>query len=115
MGAGDKGTIALNEAISHPDIFGRVGSQSAVLFGVKIGEMLVPADERLLTVYMDWGTYHLRSPHEAWDMAEDNRQAWAAMRENGYRPAGGEVPEGHGWGCWRGHTGEMLAALFPMR
>ena len=66
-----------------------------------------------MVLYLDWGTYHMRSPHEAWDLAVESRELWAAMREAGYRPAGGEVPEGYGWACWMGHTGEMLAAIFP--
>lgn len=114
VGTGGDGTTALTQAIAHPEVYGRVGSQSAVLFGVTLGDMLPSADEQQLTFYLSWGTYDLRSPHEAWDMAENNREAWAAMRASGYRPAGGEVPEGHGWNCWRGHTDEMLAALFPM-
>jgi enterochelin esterase-like enzyme len=66
-------------------------------------------------IYLEWGTYHLRSPHEAWDMARANRDLWALLRQRGQRPAGGEVPEGFGWACWRGHTDEMLSALFPLR
>ena len=61
----------------------------------------------------DGGTYDLRPPHEAWDMAQDNRDIWSHLREFGYRPAGGEVPEGPAWSFWRGHTDEMLATLFP--
>ena len=57
----------------------------------------------------------MRSPHEAWDLAVENRKLWAGMREAGYRPAGGEVPEGFGWACWTGHTEELLAAIFPLR
>ena len=66
-----------------------------------------------MTIYMDWGTYDLRSPHEAWDMVRDNRKAWSDLREAGYRPAGGEAPEGPTWQSWRSHTDEMLAALVP--
>ena len=66
-----------------------------------------------MTVYLDWGTYHLRSPHEAWDMAKDSRKAWSMLRERGYRPTGGERPEGFGWRIWRTHTDELLASLFP--
>ena len=72
------------------------------------------ADEQPLTIYFEWGSYHMRSPHEAWDVAEENRRTWAFLRERGYRPAGGEVPEGYGWACWTAHLDEMLAALFPM-
>jgi len=114
VGYGGGGAAALLAGINHADVFGLVGSQSAVLFGVSVGELLKSADEQPLTIYMSWGTYDLRSPHEAWNMVEDNRTAWGRLREQGYRPAGGEVPEGHGWRCWRGHTDEMLGALFPL-
>ena len=68
-----------------------------------------------MVIYLDWGTYHMRSPHEAWDVADGNREFWSALREAGYRPAGGEAPEGFGWGCWKGHTEELLTALFPLQ
>jgi enterochelin esterase-like enzyme/outer membrane protein assembly factor BamB len=116
LGMGGAGAPAILGGLSHPDVFGRVGMQSAVLFGVSVAELLggVGAAERPLTIYQSWGTYDLRSPHEAWDMAEDNRRAFAALREAGYRPAGGELPMGHGWRCWRAQTDEMLEALFPL-
>ena len=52
---------------------------------------------------------------EAWDLAVENRKLWSRLREAGYRPAGGELPEGYGWPCWSGHTDELLTALFPIR
>ncbi len=76
--------------------------------------MLTSADERPMTIYMDWGTYDLRSPHEAWDMVVENRKAWDVLRDAGYRPSGGEVPEGPSWRTWRSHTAELLTALFPL-
>lgn len=113
-GGGGFGAAALVAAAQKPDVFGRVGSHSAMLFSTPVGEMLPSADESTLMVYMNWGTYDMRSPHEAWDMAEDNRRAWSAMRAKGFHPAGGEVPQGYGWKCWRGQTDEMLSALFPL-
>jgi enterochelin esterase-like enzyme len=115
VGASSGANAALFSTFKHPDLFGRVGSQSATFDAKEIEEMIGNADEQPLVVYMDWGTYHMRSPHEAWDLAEESRKAWALLRERGYRPAGGEVPEGFGWACWRGHTDELLAALFPLR
>ena len=67
-----------------------------------------------MMIYLDWGTYHLRSPHEAWDMSVDSRKAWEMLREKGYRPAGGERPEGFGWRCWRAHSEELLTSLLPL-
>jgi len=113
-GGGSFGRVALVAGVQKPELFGRIGSQSAILFSTPVGEMLPSADDSMLTIYIDWGTYDMRSPHEAWDMAEDNRKAWAAMRAKGFRPAGGEVPQGYGWKCWRAQTDEMLTALFPL-
>ena len=41
-------------------------------------------------------------------------ELWEMLREKGYRPAGGERPEGFGWNCWRAHSEELLTSLFPM-
>ena len=76
--------------------------------------MIEEADDPLLTVYFGWGTYQLRSPHEAWDTAEDNRELWSLLRANGFHPAGGESPDGTGWDFWRTRTGHLLTTLFPM-
>jgi len=115
VGASGGANAALFSTFKYPDLFARVGSQSATFGAEDIEEVIRNADEQPLVVYMDWGTYHMRSPHEAWDLAEESRKTWALLRERGYRPAGGEVPEGFGWACWSGHTDELLAALFPMR
>ena len=107
---------ALYSAFGNREMFGRVASQAAGLFNTApLMELLQNTEDRLMTIYLEWGTYHMRSPHEAWDLAEQNRVLWSGLREAGYRPAGGEVPEGYGWACWNGHTDEMLTALFPLR
>jgi enterochelin esterase-like enzyme/outer membrane protein assembly factor BamB len=116
IGSGGGANVALTTAFGSSDLFGRVAAQSANIgfFGpVPMDQLVKNADEQPMTVYLDWGTYHLRSPHEAWDMAEDSREAWAMLRERGYRPVGGERPEGFGWPVWRTHTDELLASLFP--
>ena len=116
VGSGNAARGALNLAFHNPDVFGRVAGQSAIPFGsAPFGEVVFDAQTRPLVIYLEWGTYHMRSPHEAWDLAESNRQLWQQLRDAGYRPAGGEVPEGFGWACWNGHTDEMLKAMFPMR
>ncbi len=90
-----------------------MATQSAFMAPGDLAEFADGPGMRPLVIYADWGTYHLRSPHEAWDMAENSRALWQHLREAGYRPAGGELPEGFGWACWRGHTDALLAALFP--
>jgi enterochelin esterase family protein len=113
-GSGRGANVALQGALKHPEIFGRVAAQSATISADTFKELNKGADAQPLVLYLEWGTYHLRSPHEAWDLAVENRKLWAAMRESGYRPAGGEVPEGYGWPCWNGHTDDWLRAMFPL-
>jgi enterochelin esterase-like enzyme len=108
--------MALQCVLRQPELFGRVGSQFAtVMRASDLEEAINLAGDRKPVMYLQWGTYHLRSPHEAWDMARANRDLWTLLREHGFRPAGGEVPEGFAWACWRGHTENMLRALYPLR
>ena len=72
-----------------------------------------PAAEAPLRVYLDWGRYDHRATREAWDMRGANARFAAFLRERGYRPAGGEAPEGSGWASWRNRTDRVFEALFP--
>lgn len=104
---------ALWATVKHPELFARAGVEAGFFGAEDIAEDLPTADDRPMVLYMGWGTYHIRSPHEAWDVAEDNRAAWRLLRERGHRPAGGERPDGMGWTVWRSRTADMLRALFP--
>lgn len=116
VGSGRSANNALMVGLSNTATFGRLAAQSATVGRQQVLPMLeAEGAQPILSLYLDWGTYHLRSPHEAWDLAEENRLLWQALREAGHRPAGGELPEGYGWGSWSGHTDELLAALFPKR
>ncbi len=112
-GTGSYAYFALLAALRQPDVFGKVALQGATLEPAQIAQQLGVAEERPLVIYQEWGTYHLRSPHEAWDLARANRELWALFRERGFKPTGGEVPEGFGWACWRAHTDDWLQTLFP--
>lgn len=115
-GAGGGASAALYSGFKHPGVFSRIGSQGAILMSAAEFEgMIRTAEENPLVMYMGWGTYHLRSPHEAWDMARGNRELWSLLRDRGYRPSGGETPVGFGWTCWRGEIERMIATLFPMQ
>ena len=118
MGSGSGAATALYGSFQHPDIFGRVGSQPPewwVDSETPLEESMQAAEASSLSIYLDWGTYGFRSPHEAWDLSAATREVWAQLRASSYRPAGGERPEGYGWSCWRGHTADMLVALFPLQ
>ncbi|HEY3176752.1 MAG TPA: PQQ-binding-like beta-propeller repeat protein [Candidatus Polarisedimenticolia bacterium] len=115
-GAGGGANAALACVLKHPEVFQRLGSQSAWVLGRADYEGQIPtAEKQPLTIFLQWGTYDMRSSREAWDTAKGNRELWALLRERSYRPSGGETPEGTGWGFWRGHAGEMVTALFPRR
>src|SRR5678809_1544646 len=105
---------ALFSVLGHPETFGRLGAQSAtIMTAAEYNKQLPGAEAQPMVTYLAWGTYDLRSPHEAWDMAKGNRELWALMRSKGYRPTGGEQPDGLGWIVWRAHLDKMLTALYP--
>ena len=116
VGTGGAASPAFMVGLSHGDLFGKIAAQSASIMTPDLfAGMVTSADERSLVIYQEWGTYHLRSPHEAWDMSEGNRGFWSVLRERGYRPTGGEVPDGYGWAFWRARADKMWSALFPHR
>jgi hypothetical protein len=45
-------------------------------------------------------------------MGTTNARFAAFLRERGYKPAGGRVPEGSGWAGWRNRTDRVFGALF---
>jgi enterochelin esterase-like enzyme len=115
VGSGrEAANVAMFLAFKHPELFGRVAGQSSTLAPENL-DTLHGADETPMVIYLEWGRYHRRSPHEAWSDVDGNRQMWSALREAGYRPAGGETAEGYAWAFWRAHSAEMLRALFPLR
>lgn len=114
VGAGGGANEALACVLKHPELFGRLGSQSPfVISRVDYEKQIPAADKQPMAIYMKWGAYDMRSTREAWDTAKGNRELFELVRERGHKPIGGESPEGTGWTFWRGHTGEMITALFP--
>jgi outer membrane protein assembly factor BamB len=109
VGGGD---LSLRLAYTAPEIFARAGAVWPTLFAFDAEPPSAAASS--LVLYHKWGSYHIRSPHENFDSAVANREMWQRLRELGHRPAGGEVPEGFGWSCWRAYVGELLTALFPI-
>lgn len=115
VGSNNGGDAAFLAGFVHPELFGRVGSLWPVIFGPELAKIMPRAERQPLVIYHTWGTYHIRSPHEAWDQVVDNRAFFDKLRASGYRPAGGEVPEGVAWPFFDRYAGEMLMALFPVR
>lgn len=118
IGSGFPAFEALYCAFKHPDVVRKVGTQSTLMMDM----MRTEFDERVkshsgkpLTCYVEWGKYDLRNPHEAWDMAEINREFAGTLRSRGHVVRGGEVNDGTGWSSWRNRTDRLFESLFPLK
>ena len=97
-------------------LIGRIAAQSAFIFDAKereLREVLEETDKWAGRVYMDWGTYDLRSPMESWSIADGNMSIFKLLQEKGFAPTGGEVHDGTGWPSWRNRTDVIFQTLFP--
>ena len=104
--------------LAHSDKFGLVGMQSPYLFtqlAQAVKGSIDGAEGEDLKIYLDWGKYDLRNPHEAWDMGQAARDFAAQLGEKNLSYAGGEANDGTGWSSWRLRTNRVFEALFPLR
>jgi enterochelin esterase-like enzyme len=118
VGAGRAALAAAEIAFRRPSVFGAVGLQSIIMLDSDEQPLrgLAPsASDAPLRVYLDWSRYDRRATRERWDMGAANARFAAFLRERGYRPAGGEAPEGSGWAGWRNRTDRLFGTLFPPR
>ena len=116
VGTGFAAWRAAYSAFRHPTVFGALGLQSLSMLDTDqdlLEKQVRTAAEVPLRLYLDWGRYDRRGTREAWDMRRANQRFDALLRERGYSPAGGEVPEGAGWAGWRNRTDRVFEALFP--
>ena len=116
VGTGFAAWSAAYAAFRHPTVFGALGLQSLSMLDTDqdlLEKQVRTAAEVPLRIYLDWGRYDRRSTREAWDMRRANQRFDTFLRGRGYRPAGGEVPEGAGWAGWRNRTDRVFEALFP--
>ena len=117
VGAGAAGYAALYCAFQQPGLVGRVASQSAFMLTLQVMSLqahVKTAEEQPLAVFLEWGTYDMRSEHEAWDHRVENRRLAEFFQSRGYPVTAGEVPEGHGWSSWRNRNDQVLEWLFPL-
>ncbi len=115
LGTGFNAYSALEVLMRHPGVFGCFGGQSVFLFESGLPEVaarLPKAAEHPGRLYLDWGSYDMRAVREGWDVGAANRGLAEALRARGYRPAGGEVNEGHGWSSFKNRSDRLLEALF---
>ena len=118
IGAGFPGADAWFCALKHPGLVGKMAGQSLFVFDSftpNIKGMLTSASDHPMVIYLDWGKYDFRNPHEAWDMRTINRELSEAAKAKGYQPIGGEVNDGSDWSSWKNRTDKLLTALFPKK
>ncbi|MEE8170409.1 MAG: alpha/beta hydrolase-fold protein, partial [Phycisphaerae bacterium] len=116
VGTGFAGFAAMLCTFHKPGLVKNVGCQSAFIFDSMMPalEKAIPTAETMpVTMYLDWGKYDLRNPHEAWDLSESNRKFARFLRDKGYTYVGGEVHDGTGWSSWRNRTDALFGTLFP--
>jgi enterochelin esterase-like enzyme len=111
------GLNALAATFSYPKLFASVAVQSPLLFSgmmSAIDPMIETLQEDRPLLYIDWGKYDLRNPHEAWDMGLVSRRLYERLEQKGWQLSGGEVHDGSGWASWRNRTDRIFEALFPL-
>jgi enterochelin esterase-like enzyme len=116
VGAARGAYWALDTVTRRPGVALRVGVQSPFMFDTDLAALAASvrgAAEQPLVIYLDWGKYDLRNPHEAWDVGAFSREFAELLRARGYAPQGGEAHDGTGWASWRNRTDRLLEALFP--
>jgi outer membrane protein assembly factor BamB/enterochelin esterase-like enzyme len=116
-GGGFSAFDAILCTLKLPGTVGKVAAQSLFIFDF-LETMLQPIPEPSdppLTIYIEWGRYDLRNPHEAWDIRKSDEKFVKELRDKGYKVTGGEVPDGTGWPSWRNRTNLVLETLFPVK
>jgi enterochelin esterase-like enzyme len=113
FGSGD----ALLCTMGNPTVIGKVACQSPFMFSTlhdAVTGMLAGMQGAKPLVYVDWGKYDLRNPHENWNTADRARELVDTLRKNGCTVVGGEANDGCDWPSWRNRTDKVFAAVFPL-
>ncbi len=116
VGQGFAGMDAIMTGLTHTDVFSKLGVQSGFAFGTpgSTDEVIAGAAGKPVEIYLEWSKYDLRNPHEAWDLAQVNRDMADTFRKHGFSPKGGEVPIGSDWANWSGRLHAVFGSLFPL-
>jgi enterochelin esterase family protein len=110
MGASDGGHIALYLAVNYPETFGLVGGQSSTI--TDLFRIPVQTGPKIsVKFYLDVGTYDISS--KSFRLLPLNRDFRDLLMRKGYAIRYAEYHEGHSWGNWRAHTGDILKTLYP--
>ncbi len=116
VGIGFAGVTAFVWALKSPEVVGKIGTQSPFIFDFAKGtldKLVEDHDSLPPTIYMEWGKYDFRNPHEAWDIGETAAEFASTLQKKGFKIQGGEVHDGTGWSSWMNRYDAMFSALFP--
>jgi outer membrane protein assembly factor BamB len=106
-------------ALQHRDSFGVLVIQSFFVLDsgytpIENALAEITGAENPLRVYLEWGRWDLRGPHENWDLRLSAVEFHKALAERGWQVAGGEVWDSTDIGSWRNRTGTLLETIFPL-
>jgi enterochelin esterase-like enzyme len=113
IGAGLGGLSAAHIARRRPTVFGWVGAQSG-FFGDYNDALLrdyAAAPNLGIRFHLMVGEFETDMRGEgkpSGDLVAAQRRLAQVLRDKGYIVQSVEYPEGHQWGFWRAHLGEML-------
>ena len=115
MGASMGGLISWHLGSTHPEVFGRVASQSgAFAHRPEVRREAGLSVPRLARLYLDVGLYDLAHPNQP-SFLQASRQLAETLREQGLEPLYREFPAGHSWTAWRDQLPVLLEFLFPVQ
>lgn len=118
LGASMGGLISAYAALTAPNVFGLVGSQSGALsYGgnALITQVQLQEPPAPVRFHLSIGTYDTAiagvDPEDG-NLYEGNRAFVDALRSRGYEFSYSAYPEGHSWGLWQAQFGNALRYLF---
>jgi outer membrane protein assembly factor BamB/enterochelin esterase-like enzyme len=118
LGTGFPGAMALLLTLDHSELFGQAGIQSPFMFSqleAMAAESIRGVGEHRPHIYLEWGKYDFRNPHEGWDMAKVGRELAVQLDAQGIAHVGGEVHDSTDWSSWKNRTDRLFEALFPFK
>ena len=115
MGASMGGLISLHLGMTHPEVFGRVASQSgAFAHHPEVRRQCASSPPQLKRLYLDVGLYDLGFPGLP-TLLQANRRLSATLQGRVPSLFYREYPGGHSWTAWRDELPGLLVFLFPAR
>ncbi len=118
MGADWAAYGSLHTALTYPEVFAKVATQSLFVHNQPVAETLSALMEKAaapsLRIYMDWCKVDIEYPVEGTDLGRDNAILAALLQEKGHDVTARELASGRGWGTWRVETGRILETLLPV-